>query len=370
MPKAYAVGRSASRWAAPTVRPSSTFARRRAGCTERFGSLRSSRRCLQTPGESPSTARRFSYPVSSNLDPKPTWALHWHGVMPAVTTPFTETLEVDHAFLARHVRWMVDAGCTGIVAPGSLGEAATLTPAEKVALLETIVEAVGADVPVVAAISALSTAEAVDLARAAERAGCEGLMVLPPYVYSTDWREMGAHVSAILDATPLSCMLYNNPPAYKTDFLAEHVVDLAGRHANLHAVKESSGDVRRVTALKAALGDRLALFVGVDDMIVEGVRAGATGWIAGLVNAFPVESVVLFDRAMRGDDVDALYAWFLPLLRLDVVPTFVQLIKLVQEKVEMGSERVRPPRLEVVGPEREAALAVIRHALDTHPTLG
>lgn len=295
--------------------------------------------------------------------------LRRHGVFPAVTTPFTDDLQIDHGFLAGHVRRLVDAGCAGVVALGSLGEGATLTFEEKADVLRTCVAAVGRRVPVVAAVSSLATDEAVAVARAAEGAGCEGLMVLPPYVYSTDWREMGAHVAAVLRATGLSCMLYNNPVAYRTDFLPEHVAELAAAHANLHAVKESSGDVRRVTALRALVGDRLALFVGLDDAIVEGVRAGAVGWVAGLVNAFPEESVALFERAARGEDVDALYAWFLPLLRLDTVPKFVQLIKLAQQEAGMGSERVRGPRLVLEGAEREAALAVIRAALARRPAL-
>ena len=288
--------------------------------------------------------------------------MHWTGVMPAITTPFAEDLSVDHAFLGRHAAWMIDAGCTGIVALGSLGEGATLQFDEKIAILRTCVQAVGDRVPVVAAISALSTAEAVRLAKEAEKGGCSGLMILPPYVYSTDWREMKAHMVAVLRATPLSCMLYNNPIAYRTDFLPEQAAELAGEHANLHAMKESSADVRRVTALRSLLGDRLAIFVGVDDLIVEGIAGGAVGWIAGLVNALPKESVALFEKPTF-----ELYRWFLPLLRLDTVPKFVQMIKLAQEEVGMGSARVRPPRLELEGAEREQTLATIRTALATRP---
>lgn len=292
--------------------------------------------------------------------------MQWEKVIPAITTPFNADLSVDHAFLAQHVSWMLDAGCAGIVALGSLGEGATLEHDEKIEILRTCVRASNG-APVVAAISSLSTAGAIRLAREAAEAGCSGLMILPPYIYSTDWREMKAHVDAVLRATPLSSMLYNNPIAYGTDFLPEQVRELAAEHSNLHAVKESSGDVRRITAIRALLGDRLAIFVGLDDAIVEGVAAGAVGWIAGLVNALPHESVALFDAARRGD-VDralALYRWFLPLLRLDTVPKFVQLIKLVQEEAGIGSSRVRPPRLELAGAEREQALAVIRHALAT-----
>lgn len=293
----------------------------------------------------------------------------WQGVFPAITTPFDEHLQVDHTFLAKHVKWQMDAGCKGIVALGSLGEGATLTYEEKLAILRTCIEAT--DAPVMAGISALSTEEAVQLAQDAERVGCQALMVLPQYVYKGDWRENKAHVTAILKATKLPCMLYNNPVAYGVDFLPEHVAELAGEHPNLEAVKESSTDVRRVTAIRALIGNRLALFVGVDDAIVEGIAAGAVGWIAGLVNAFPAESVKLFNLATDGHDHEAfeLYRWFLPLLRLDTVPKFVQYIKLTQQVVGMGHERTRPPRLTVCGDERKHVMAVIERAVGTRRRL-
>jgi 1-pyrroline-4-hydroxy-2-carboxylate deaminase len=295
--------------------------------------------------------------------------VNWKGVIPAITTPFNADLRVDHAFLADHARWLVDSGCTGLVPLGSLGEGATLTAAEKRQVLETCVRTVGERVPVVPGISSLATAEAVALAQDARQIGCAGLMVLPPYVYSSDWREMRAHVAAILDATELPCLLYNNPVAYRTDFTPEHVAELAQAHPNLEAVKESSTDVRRVTGIRAQAGDRLDVLVGVDDAIVEGIAAGAAGWIAGLVNAFPVESVALYRLARDGrrDEAEELYRWFLPLLRMDTVPKFVQLIKLAQEQVGRGSERVRPPRLVLDGAERAEALAVIAQALATRP---
>jgi len=295
-------------------------------------------------------------------------SMTWTGVMPAITIPLTADGDVDHAFLARHATWMVDAGCTGIVALGSLGEAATLSVPEKRAVLQTLAKALDGRVPLVAGIAALSTDEACGLAREAAEIGCAGLMVLPPYVYSTDWREMRAHVSAVIAATSLPCMLYNNPIAYRTDFRPEHVEELAKSHDNLVAVKESSADIRRIAAIRHRLGDRLAILVGVDDLIVEGIAAGAVGWVAGLVNAMPVESVRLFDLAVKGSpDVDALYAWFLPLLALDTVPKFVQLIKLVQQQVGHGHERVRAPRLVLDGAEREAALALIARQLAARP---
>ena len=297
--------------------------------------------------------------------------MSFRGVIPAITTPFNEDLRIDHGFLADHARWMVDSGCTGIVPIGSLGEGATMTASEKRQVLETCVRAVGERVPVIPGISALATAEAVALARDAQQIGCRGLMVLPPYVYSTDWREMRAHVAAVLEATELPCMLYNNPVAYRTDFTPEQIEDLAGAFPRLHAVKESSTDVRRVTAIRALLSERIEVLVGVDDAIVEGIAAGAVGWIAGLVNAFPAESVALYRHALEGrrEEAHALYRWFLPLLRMDTVVKFVQLIKLVQERVGRGSERVRPPRLTLEGAEREAALAVIDHALATRPRI-
>jgi 1-pyrroline-4-hydroxy-2-carboxylate deaminase len=295
--------------------------------------------------------------------------MKWQGVMPAITTPFNDSLQVDHAFLTEHTQWMVEQGCTGIVALGSLGESPTLSFDEKLRILDTCVAAVGDRVPVVAGIAALSTADAVALAKDAVQCGCQGLMVLPPYAYRGDWWETKAHVSAVINATSLSCMLYNNPVAYGTDFLPEHIQELAAEHENLHTVKESSTDVRRVTAIRALSEDRLALFVGVDDAIVEGINAGAVGWIAGLVNAFPYESVALFNAAAKGEikKADDLYRWFLPLLRLDTVPKFVQLIKFVQQEVGKGSARVRPPRLELTEAECEHTRHILQNALNNRP---
>ena len=250
----------------------------------------------------------------------------WRGVIPAITTPFTVDDKVDHDFLGHHARRMLDAGCTGIVPLGSLGEAATLSFDEKLDVMRTLVDACKGRAPVIPGIAAMSTPEAVRLAKAAEQIGCAGMMVLPPYVYSTDWREMGAHMRSVIDATSLPCMLYNNPIAYKTDFSAVQMAELAN------------------------------------------VAMGANGWIAGLVNAFPEESVRLFELARDGGYAAAadLYQWFLPMLRLDTVPKFVQLIKLAQQCVDLGSERVRAPRLVVDGAERAAALAVIEQAI-AHP---
>ena len=290
----------------------------------------------------------------------------FQGVLPAITTPFQADGQVDHAALAAHARWMLGHGCTGLVPCGSLGEGATLDFAEKLAVIRTCVEAAGA-LPVIPGIAALATAEAVRLAKAAEAAGARGLMVLPPYVYAGDWPEMRDHLGAVLEATALPCILYNNPVAYRVDVQPEQVVELADRYPNLLAMKESSTDARRVAAIRALLGDRLALGVGVDDCVMESVAMGSSFWVAGLVNAFPQESVELFDLARAGklEEAFRLYAWFLPLLRMDTVPKFVQLIKLVQQERGWGSERMRAPRAVLAGTEREAALAVLGRALLT-----
>lgn len=296
----------------------------------------------------------------------------WVGVLPAITTPFRKDGSLDTAEITRHCRWMVASGAVGIVPCGSLGEGATLTFDEKLELIETCVKAVPGT-PIIPGIAALSTEEAVDLAQASEFLGCGGLMVLPPYVYSTDWREMGAHVSAVIAATKLPCMLYNNPPAYKTDFLPEQVAELAAKHKNLEAIKESSGDARRVTALNNLLGKRLTILVGMDDCILEGVAAGARGWIAGLVNAYPAESVQIYELAMKGDKAskakaDALYAWFVPMLRLDTVPKFVQHIKWIQYKVRGSNPSVRAPRLALAGADLALCADTFKRAQKLRPS--
>ncbi|HEY8231159.1 MAG TPA: dihydrodipicolinate synthase family protein [Vicinamibacteria bacterium] len=298
--------------------------------------------------------------------------MKWQGVIPAITTPFKPDLSVDADLLVKQVDALVRAGCTGIVALGSLGEGGSLSFDEKKAVLRLCKEALAGRASLVAGVAALTTAEAVRLAELAREQSADGLMVLPPYVYKGDWRETRAHFEAVISETSLPCMLYNNPIAYGTDVLPDELVELAAALPNLLAVKESSADVRRVSAIRAIAGERLAILVGVDDLIVEGIAAGAVGWIAGLTDALPVESVRLFElaRAGRTDEARAIYDWFLPLLRLDTVPKFVQLIKLVQAETGLGSETVRPPRLPLSGAERDSALKLIRDALARRPRLG
>ncbi len=296
--------------------------------------------------------------------------MNWRGVMPAITTCFDADLRVDHGFMRGHCRWLLDNGCRGIVPLGSLGEGATLSFAEKLQVLETCVAGAHGRAPVVASISGLATAEAVELAKAAADSGCDALMVLPPYVYQGDWRETKTHVVAVFEATPLPCMLYNNPVAYGTDFTPLQIQELAAEYENLEAVKESSTDVRRVAAIRALVEDRLEVLVGVDDTVVEAIAVGVTGWVAGLANALPRESVELFNYASQGDREKAfqLYRWFLPLLRMDTVPRFVQLIKLVQSELGVGNPRVRPPRLELAGEELDKTRRIICDALRNRPT--
>jgi 1-pyrroline-4-hydroxy-2-carboxylate deaminase len=284
------------------------------------------------------------------------------GILVAVTTPFDARGEIDLAAAAAHARWLLDEGMDGIVIAGSLGEGASLAVEERVALLRAVGAAVPPDRALLMSVGAAATRDAVALARRAAEAGARGLLVLPPYVYRGDPRETEAHLEAVLGATDLPAMLYNNPAAYGVDLRPEPILDLAERCPTLAAVKESSGDVRRITALRALLGDRVEIAVGLDDAIVEGIGAGARGWVAGLANAFPAESRLLFDAA-RGHDrlaARALYEWFLPLLRLDTDPKFVQEIKLVQSEVGRGSPAVRPPRRELTGPERDAVVELVR----------
>ena len=297
----------------------------------------------------------------------------WKGVMPATLTQFNADLTIDHGIMADHGKWLIENGCTAIICHGSLGEGATLSFEEKVALQKTYVAAVP-ETPIIPGVAALSTKEAVDLAKAAKDNGCRGLMVLPPYLYSSDWREMKAHMAAVIGATDLPCIVYNNPVAYKTDFTPAHVKELADEFENVAAVKESSTDARRIAGIREVCGDRVALGVGVDDCALEGFAMGAQFWITGVGDAFPAYNVKLLELGTTGriEEAMAIYHWMLPMLRMDTVVKFVQLIKLQQTLAtggKLGNNRVRPPRLELVGAELAEATAVIEKALATAPAL-
>jgi len=300
-------------------------------------------------------------------------SITWKGVMPATLTQFNADLTLDHGLMAEHGKWLVDSGCSAIVCHGSLGEGATLSFDEKVALQKTYVDALPGT-PIIPGIASLSTKEAVDLAKAAKDNGCRGLMVLPPYLYASDWREMKAHMKAVISATDLPCIIYNNPVAYKTDFTPAHIKELADELPNVESVKESSTDARRIAGIRELLGNRLALGVGVDDCALEGAAMGATFWITGVGGAFPKHNVKLWDLGTSGkiEEAMSIYTWMLPMLRMDTVVKFVQLIKLQQTLAtggKLGNNRVRPPRLELEGKELADATAIIEKALATAPTL-
>ena len=308
-----------------------------------------------------------------NLPIHPMIHLSWTGVMPATLTQFNADLTIDHGLMAEHGRWLIDHGCSAIVPHGSLGEGATLSFQEKLALQKTYVAALP-ETPIIPGIASLATKEAVDLAKAAKDHGCRGLMVLPPYLYASDWREMKAHMSAVIGATDLPCIIYNNPVAYKTDFLPAQLKELVDEFPNAAAVKESSTDARRIAGIRELCGDRLALGVGVDDCALEGAAMGAKFWITGVGGAFPRHNVRLWDLATTGriEEAMAIYTWMLPMLRMDTVVKFVQLIKLQQVLAtggKLGNNRVRPPRLELVGQELAEATAIIEQALATAPSV-
>ena len=300
-------------------------------------------------------------------------SIQWKGVMPATLTQFNADLTIDHGLMAEHGKWLIENGCSAIVVHGSLGEGATLSFEEKVALQKTYVAALP-DTPIIPGIAALSTKEAVDLAKAAKDNGCRGLMVLPPYLYSSDWREMKTHIKTVMGATDLPCILYNNPVAYKTDFIPAQIKELADEVPNFESVKESSTDARRIAGIREVCGDRLTLGVGVDDCALEGAAMGAKFWITGVGDAFPAYNVKLWNLGTTGriEEAMPLYHWMLPMLRMDTVVKFVQLIKLQQNLAtggKLGNNRVRPPRLELVGAELAAATAIIEKALATAPAL-
>lgn len=299
--------------------------------------------------------------------------MEWKGVMPATLTQFNEDMTVDHGLMVEHGRWLEENGCSAIVCHGSLGEGATLSFDEKVAIQKAYVDGVPG-LPIIAGIAAMSTREAVDLAKAAADNGCRALMVLPPYQYSTDWREMKAHVETVIKATELPCIIYNNPVAYKTDFVPTQIAELAADLPNVQAVKESSTDVRRVAGIREVCGDRLAIGVGVDDCALESFAMGASFWITGVGCAFPRHNVRLYELGISGKIEEAMpiYLWMQELLRMDTVPKFVQLIKLQQAMAtdnKLGNLRVRAPRLELIGEELALAEAQIRRALDNLPVV-
>jgi 4-hydroxy-tetrahydrodipicolinate synthase len=294
----------------------------------------------------------------------------WQGVFPALTTKLTATAALDPAAMARFCRWQVEAGVDGLILAGSLGEGGTLTAEEKLELVAIAREACPG-VPVVLTVAESATDRAVALARRAEAAGADGLMVLPPMLYHASDEETCRWFETIAGAVGLPIMIYTNPVAYKIDVRPPMLERLAKSCVNITAVKESSDDVRRVIAIRNLLGERLAIMAGVDNLALESCLMGADGWVAGLVDAFPHETVAIWRLARAGRVAEALaiYRWFAPLLELDVSPRLVQNIKLAEAIIGCGSEHVRPPRQPLEGAERARVEAIVKRALATRPAL-
>jgi len=292
----------------------------------------------------------------------------WHGVYPAVTTQFHDDQSLNLPGTARHVEVLLRAGVHGLIMLGSVGENVALEYSEKLDVLRTTLQHVAGRVPVLTGVAECTTALACRFAADAQKAGVDGLMVLPAMIYKSDPRETMAHFRAVARACALPILVYNNPVAYHVDITPAMFVDLADE-PKFVAIKESSENVRRITDLKNLCGDRYRLFCGVDDLVLESVLLGAIGWVSGLVNAFPAENRLLWDLATSGRYEEALriYRWYTPLLHLDTHVKLVQYIKLAMAETGLGSEMVRAPRLPLVGAEREAILAIIRRAIQTRP---
>lgn len=293
----------------------------------------------------------------------------WQGVFPAVTTQFKSDLCLDLDATARHLERLMGSGIAGVVMLGSLGENNALEPAEKLEVVRMARQVCGGKIQVLAGVSELSTAQACRRLGEYEQAGLDGAMVLPAMAYPADRAEAIAHFRALAQAADLPLMLYNNPIAYPVDLRPEILAELADE-PKFVAIKESSGDTRRITDIFNTVGDRYAVFSGVDDLAFECTALGAVGWVAGVGLAFPEANQTLWELMTRGrwDEARRLYRWYTPLLHLDVGPKFVQKIKLALQEVGLGSERVRPPRYPLTGSEREGVIATVRHALD-HPVL-
>lgn len=297
-----------------------------------------------------------------------TTAVNWRGVFPAVPTQFNEDLSVDLPGTQAHIRALLDGGIHGLVMLGTIGENCSLSLAEKVAVLKATAEVAKGKVPILTGVAEYTTALACETAKRAADAGVDGLMVLPAMVYNADARETIQHFRTIAAATPLPILCYNNPPVYRVDITPDVFRQLADV-PTIVAIKEAAGDPRRVTDLFNTLGDRFAIFAGLDDVALESIMLGCQGWISGLVDAFPAENRMLWDAATSGDYKRALaiYRWYMPMLHFDSHPKLVQYIKLTCAEVGFGSERVRPPRLPLAGEERARILKIVRDSIATRP---
>jgi 4-hydroxy-tetrahydrodipicolinate synthase len=294
----------------------------------------------------------------------------WNGVYPAITTKFTAGDQLDMDLYLHNIDVQVSSGVDGIIIGGSLGEASTLTEAEKEVLVKETLKGFGSKIPVLLNVAEGSTSEAIRQAQLAEKWGADGLMLLPPMRYKSDDRETLFHFTSVAKNTSLPILIYNNPVDYKIDCTPE-MFDTLLQHKNIQAVKESTRDITNVTRLINRFGNDLKILCGVDTLAMEELVMGAHGWVAGLVCAFPAETVCIYRlvKAGRIAEAAAIYRWFMPLLELDIHAKLVQYIKLCEAKVGIGSEYVRAPRLTLVGEERQRIESVIDKALAVRPTL-
>ncbi len=292
----------------------------------------------------------------------------WRGVFPALTSKFTVDDQLDWSAMDQHLAFQVDAGVHGLIVLGSLGENATLSDEEKLETVRFFAKRERKDLPLIVCIAECSTRRAKEFAKQAENLGADGFMLLPPMRYPSDKRETLAYLNAVAVATDLPIMLYNNPVAYGTDLTAEDFDRLADQ-SRFVAIKESSADTRRIPEIRRLTGDRYSIFCGVDDLALESFALGANGWVAGLVVAFPRETVRLWELVQAGlwDQARELYEWFLPLLHLDIGPKFVQQIKLVEALMGVGSARVRAPRLQLAEKDATRVEEILQQALASRP---
>tara|TARA_B100000678_G_scaffold39087_3_gene28729 strand:- start:6148 stop:7053 length:906 start_codon:yes stop_codon:yes gene_type:complete len=296
--------------------------------------------------------------------------MEWKGVMPAITTKFTRDDKLDLELFNKNLAFQLKSNIDAIVLAGSLGEASTLTQNEKNILTENTVEFVNNKIPVVVNIAEQSTKEALNSIRSAEKSGASGLMVLPPMRYKSGRKETISYFESIANSTDLPIMIYNNPVDYGIEVTIDMFDELL-KYENIKAVKESTRDISNVTRLKNSFGSRLKIMTGVDTIALESLLMGADGWIAGLVCAFPEETVAIFKLQSQGKVKEAIeiYRWFLPLLELDINPKLVQNIKLAESILGIGSENVRLPRIPLFGKERDEVLSIIKKGINNRPDL-
>ncbi len=294
----------------------------------------------------------------------------WSGVFPAITTQLKKDQSLDLEATAHHAEVLIQSGVSGIIFLGSLGENQPLLPQEKRLVIEAMVRAVNGRVPVLSGVAETSTAEACRYARDVEKLGVDGIMLMPAMLYKGDPRETLAHFRTVARASELPIMIYNNPLSYANDLTPELFAELASEKKFV-ALKESSGDVRRITDLHNTVGDRYALFTGVDNLALEASILGIDGWVAGSGIAFPAENQYFWELTRRGqwDLARAIYRWFTPLLHLDVSPKFVQYIKLAVQETGLGREFVRAPRLALAGEERKRVLKIIHDGIKNRPKI-